>query len=112
MNSPRPRYILTCGVASLIAAAASTARAQTTSTWTGATSQNWNTATNWNPPIVPDNTDTADFPGGDNVIINTATGNYPIVSSAVPSPNDINVGNGAGLAGRLDVTAGVAGQYG
>ncbi len=62
--------------------------------WTGAANQDWNNGGNW---------DVA--PGGTNVFINTATGNYPIVSAAPGfTPVDIFVGSGA--AGRLDQLTG------
>lgn len=44
-----------------------------TPTWTGATSTDWNTASNWNPAVVPASTD--------NVIIpNSGITNFPVVS--------------------------------
>ncbi len=70
---------------------------QAQATWTGATSQDWNDATNWSSsPSVPTG----------NFNINTATGNYPVLSAASSfSPVDIFVGNNA--AGRLDHDAGL-----
>lgn len=76
-------------------AAACSAHAQ--STWTGAVSQDWNTVGNWSSS--PSN------PTG-NFIVNTATGNYPVVSAtSTLSPVDIFIGQ-AGGTGRLDQTAG------
>lgn len=66
-------------------------------TWTGATNQDWNTASNWS--TSPAN------PSG-NVTVNTATGNYPVVSANPTfTPVDIIVGGGGGT-GQLDQTAG------
>lgn len=66
-------------------------------TWVGGTSQDWNTGANWsvNPP-------------SGNFFINTnAAGVYPILSAnSAFSPVDIIIGDGAGVSGRLDQTAG------
>ncbi len=79
------------------AALAAACSAQAQATWTGAVSQDWNTVGNWSSS--PSN------PTG-NFIINTATGNYPVVSAtSTLSPVDIFVGNGGGT-GRLDHSAG------
>ena len=72
------------------------------STWTGSTNQVWDNAANWSNG----------FPGTaptTNAVVNTATGNYPIIS-ATPSgtPVDIFIGNVLGSPGRLDQTAGTA----
>lgn len=68
--------------------------AQAGLTWTGTTNQDWNTATNWGGA----------FPVG-NTTVNTATGNFPIISaSSAFTPVDIIVG--AGVAGRVDHRAG------
>lgn len=72
------------------------ARADTA--WTGTTNQDWNTATNWGGA----------FPTSGPSVINTVTGNFPVIS-ATPTwttPNDIVVGRGT--SGRLDQTAGTA----
>ena len=106
MTSPRPRFILTCSVASLLAATAATVQAQTADNWTGATSKDWNTASNWDLGAVPDDSNTATFPNGVNAFVNTATGNIATVTTNVPSPTDIFIGSINGATGRLDVTAG------
>lgn len=65
-------------------------------TWNGTTSQDWNTASNWDVS-----------PGGTNLTINLASGNFPIISSnATFTPIDVLIGVGA--AGRLDHRAGTA----
>jgi len=66
------------------------------SNWTGSVSQDWNDLNNWNSaPSAPSG----------NFFVNTATGNYPIVSAPpVYTPVDIFVGSGA--AGRLDQLTG------
>jgi autotransporter-associated beta strand protein len=64
-------------------------------TWTGATSQDWNTGTNWdtNPPTG-------------NFTINTATGNYPTLSTTSAfTPVDLIIGSN-GNSGRLDQSGG------
>lgn len=77
------------------AAALGLASAQA-ATWTGTTSQDWNTTSNW---------DVA--PGATNLTINLASGNFPIISSNQTfTPIDILVG--VGTAGRLDHRAGTA----
>lgn len=83
---------------SLIALAASAASLHAQSTWTGAASQDWNTAGNWSSsPVNPTG----------NFIINTATANFPVVSAASAfTPVDIIIGQGASQTGRLDVTGG------
>lgn len=66
--------------------------------WTGTTSQDFNDATNW--------ASTPSAPTG-NFILNTATGNYPILSAdAAFTPVDLVIGGSAGTSGRLDQTAG------
>lgn len=69
--------------------------------WTGATSSDWNTASNWSSGLVPT---------GENAIINNgASGNIAIISADLSViPNDIDVRNGS----RLDHTAGIAGTNG
>src|SRR5881397_1049599 len=76
-------------------------RAQAQRTWDGDASQDWNNGLNWSGDTLP---------AGVNAIINTATGNYPIIglggSSSAFTPVDVFVGRGAGNTGRLDHTAG------
>ncbi|MEO7100541.1 MAG: autotransporter-associated beta strand repeat-containing protein [Luteolibacter sp.] len=69
------------------------------STWVGSTSQNWNTAANWDSnPANPTG----------NFTINIATaGVYPIISATSAfTPSDIIVGSGSGATGKIDQTAG------
>ena len=66
--------------------------------WVGDTSQDWNTAANWDSD--PNN------PGG-NFIIHTATGNFPILgANSAFTPVDVFIANGANTSGRLDHRAG------
>lgn len=65
-------------------------------TWTGATNQDWNTASNWSNGLPGT--------GNGNTLITIATGNYPILSASGSSSVDIIVGGGT--SGRLDQTAG------
>jgi len=68
------------------------------SLWSGTTNQDWNTATNWGGA----------FPAGANALINTATGNFPLISANPTfTPVDIIIGQ-ANNTGRLDQTAGTA----
>jgi autotransporter-associated beta strand protein len=69
--------------------------------WTGGTSTDWNTATNWSGGLVPT---------GENAIINNGgSGNIATISADLSvTPNDIDVRNGS----RLDHTAGIAGTNG
>jgi autotransporter-associated beta strand protein len=64
--------------------------------WTGTTNQDWNTTTNW---------DVA--PGGTNLTINLATGNFPIIS-ATPTFTPVDILVGVGATGKLDQRAGTA----
>ncbi len=65
-------------------------------TWTGANSTDWNTAGNWSVA-----------PGGQNLIVNTNTGNIAtITANATFTPVDITVGGGATGNGRVDHIAG------
>ena len=105
MSSLRPRFILSCSVASLIVAAASSAHAQSTNdNWTGTTSNDWNDASNWDLGTVPT--------GANNAVVNTATGNIATVTAVEPGVGDVDDGNVAGAAGRIDVTAGSFGNAG
>lgn len=64
--------------------------------WVGGTSQDWNTLSNWSSGS---NTG--------NVVVNVATGNFPIVSANTPNVNDISVGSvNSSSFGRLDHRAG------
>ncbi|MCU0796348.1 MAG: autotransporter-associated beta strand repeat-containing protein [Akkermansiaceae bacterium] len=75
--------------------------AQTTA-WTGATNQDWATATNWNNGVPGINS---------RATINLGTGNTPIITTAVNKSataggNDLWIGWGAGTTGRLDINSG------
>jgi autotransporter-associated beta strand protein len=69
--------------------------------WTGGTSTDWNTATNWSGGLIPT---------GENAIINNGgSGNIATISANLSvTPNDIDIRNGS----RLDHTAGTAGTNG
>ena len=69
--------------------------------WTGGTSTDWNTATNWSGGLVPT---------GENAMINNGgSGNITTISANLSvTPNDIDIRNGS----RLDHTAGTAGTGG
>ena len=67
-------------------------------TWTGATSTDWNTATNWSPSGVPSATSVL-IPGG--------LTNYPIITSTVSSVTTISV-NSSGTGATLTVNTGGA----
>ncbi len=68
-------------------------------TWNGATSQSWADPANWS----------AGVPGVDSkAFINIATGNTPIITtvvnkSATVGTNDLWIGQGSGISGRLDI---------
>lgn len=91
--SPRLSASLLAAVATL---GAVSVHAQ--ATWTGATSQDWNTASNWSSsPAAPTG----------NLTINNTLGNHPTLSAdSVFSPVDITIGSGGGT-GRLDHSAGL-----
>ena len=69
--------------------------------WTGGTSTDWNTATNWSGGSIPT---------GQNAIINNGgAGSIATISANLSvTPNDIDIRNGS----RLDHTAGTAGTNG
>ena len=69
--------------------------------WTGGTSTDWNTATNWSGGLIPT---------GENAIINNGgSGSIATISANLSvTPNDIDIRNGS----RLDHTAGIAGTNG
>lgn len=95
---------LSMAVASLSPLGSSQVRAD--ATWVGTTSKDWNDTTNWSAN-----------PAGQNVLINTNTGNIATVTAtSVFTPVDILVGVGAGTTGRVDhiagtVTTGTAGNW-
>lgn len=68
--------------------------------WTGTTSSDWFTGTNWNPTVVPGI--------GDDVLINTQLPNNVIIQPAPSSgvsiqSNSLAIGNGAGSDGHMSV---------
>ncbi len=74
----------------------STITQSNTITWTGTTSNDWHTASNWNTNAVPHST--AD------VIIPTGLTNYPTISSSV-TVNTIDINSGASLIANTSVSA-------
>ncbi len=69
---------------------------QADTTWTGAVSQDWNNAGNWNNGLPSS--------GNGAIFITIATGNYPILTNDASAGWDIRIGGGAN--GRLDQTKG------
>ncbi len=70
----------------------------TATTWTGTSSTDWFTASNWTPAVVPTATIDATIPG-------TAP-RMPLIASGSAVARNVNIGNGATLAmsdGMLDV---------
>jgi hypothetical protein len=68
-------------------------------TWTGATSTEWNLATNWNPNNIPTSGDDVTIPA------NVASGRYPIVSTAAANAKTVTLATGAGPQPSLTVSA-------
>ena len=66
-----------------------------TVTWSGSTDNDWNTASNWSPSVVP--------PTNSNVIIPSNLTNYPTASSAVTF-NSLTINNGASFIPQSTVT--------
>ena len=93
---PNPKNIV------LLAALAAASHSFAQTTWSGATDQSWTNASNWS----------AGVPGvNSRATINTATGNFPIISTAVDKSataggNDLWIGSGSGANGRLDINSG------
>jgi len=68
--------------------------------WTGTTSTDWNTGSNWSGNAVPT---------GENAVVNNTSGNIATINgNLLVSPNDIIVRNGS----RIDHLAGTAGTSG
>ena len=68
----------------------------TLSTWTGATSTDWNTAANWSPSGVP---------SAASVLIPGSLTRYPVISSNVPSVTTVSV-NSSGTGASLTISTG------
>ena len=102
MNPSRPKFILTCSVAALIAASTS-AFATDTEDFTG-TDGVYNEDANWSSGYVPN--DALDS-NGVNAEINNSGNNAPAVINSVVTaqPQDLRLGT-YGATGRLDITAG------
>ena len=66
-----------------------------TVTWTGTTDNDWNTASNWNPSVIP--------PTNSDIIIPSSLTNYPTASSAVTF-NSLTINNGASFIPQSTVT--------
>ncbi|MDE1206064.1 T9SS type A sorting domain-containing protein [Tenacibaculum larymnensis] len=66
-----------------------------TVTWSGSTDNDWNTASNWSPSVVP--------PTNANVIVPSSLTNYPTASSAVTF-NSLTINNGASFIPQSTVT--------
>ena len=78
--------------------AALPAISQAQSTWTGTTSTDWNTAGNWSSGV----------PNGVDAQINSIPANICTVSANISAnPNDIIIGNGAGVSGQVNQSAGL-----
>lgn len=77
--------------------------------WTGTTSTDWNTATNWSLGRVPANPNGNVAPADtfDDAVVNISS---PVakITANVPTPRDFRVGQGAGTNGRVDHSAGSA----
>jgi autotransporter-associated beta strand protein len=98
-RSRMPRVAMAIAMGAVIAEISplSSRSALADATWTGATNQDWNTATNW--------TNNA-FPSAGVATIDTSTGNFPVFTGpAAFTPTDIVVG-GVSSTGRLDVRSG------
>ncbi len=99
-SSARLYSLVTClGVVTLLS---STSSLHAQATWTGSTDSDWNTVANWS--TTPTN------PSG-NFSINTATGNFPVLSAnSAFTPVDVIIGTATGQTGRLDHRAGTLTQ--
>ena len=111
MQTQRPSFILAHSIAALIAVSATSLAVD--NNWTGATSTDWNTDSNWSDPHgfgsphVPNNG--PGHPGDEDAVININTGNIAtITATLVVNPRDIKVGIGGGTNGQLNHLAGTA----
>ncbi|MES2440277.1 MAG: autotransporter-associated beta strand repeat-containing protein [Verrucomicrobiota bacterium] len=77
--------------------------------WTGTTSTDWSTATNWSLGRVPANPNGATT--GDNfddAVVNVKAPNIATITTTVTTPRDFRIGQGAATDGRLDLVSGSA----
>ncbi|TGE21660.1 T9SS type A sorting domain-containing protein [Hymenobacter aquaticus] len=72
-------------------------------TWTGATSTNWNVASNWSGGVVPTATDNVTIPAG--------LSRYPSVSTPTAAASVVTVNGGASLSIADGGTLSVAGNF-
>jgi T5SS/PEP-CTERM-associated repeat protein len=64
--------------------------------WVGNTSTDWTDATNWNPAVTPDITQA--------VLIDTGSGNQPVLSGNVGSANIVTIGTDANSTANTSLT--------
>jgi len=96
-----PRNLIAAATTSILLCLAGLAHGQTNNNWTGATSGDWNTPTNWSEGVVPTKA------ANQHAVINTSVPNIATITQGIIPPADIIVG-GAGGNGRLDHLAGDA----
>ena len=89
----RTHLLTTTAVIALLSASTVSTRAQTN--WTGTTSTDWFTASNWS----------AGVPAGTSATINTVTPNPTVVAAAGATAQTLDVGTPVGL-GNLTITNG------
>lgn len=94
------RNILATASTSIVLCLAGTLMGQTANNWTGTTSSDWNTASNWSAGVIP--TKTANL----HAVINTSTPNIASITVGIIPPVDILIGSGAGSSGRVDHPSG------
>src|SRR4051812_5797943 len=107
MDPPRsiyPRLILTGSAAAILA---STGLA-VDNLWTGLTSKDWNTATNWSLGRVPTNTNgAATGDTFDDAVLNVLT-NFPVITADLTATaRDLVLGGGTGTNGQVDHRSGL-----
>ena len=94
------RNILATASTSMVLCLAGAAMAQTNNNWTGTTSSDWNTASNWSAGMIPTKT------GNLHAVIDTSTPNIATITLGIIAPVDLIIANGAGTTGRLDHPSG------
>lgn len=101
----RRKRVLAVAVSMALAGVSQQALANVDNTWTGTLNQDYNNAGNWSLGHLPTNTTNPQ----EDALINTATGNFPLITAdfTVP-PTDLFVGRGPGAAGMVNQTAGTA----